>query len=31
MALFEWGVAFHDMDLEAVRSGEKSRRTSSRT
>src|SRR5947209_13538989 len=21
--LFEWGVAFHDMDLEAVRSGEK--------
>jgi fatty acid desaturase len=24
MALFEWGVAFHDLDLEAVRSGEKS-------
>ena len=23
MALFEWGVAFHDLDLEAVRSGEK--------
>jgi fatty acid desaturase len=21
--LFEWGVAFHDMDLEAIRSGEK--------
>src|SRR4051794_5427887 len=26
MALFEWGVAFHDMDLEAVRSGEKSQK-----
>src|SRR4051812_22440068 len=24
MAFFEWGVAFHDMDLEAVRAGEKS-------
>ena len=24
MAFFEWGVAFHDMDLEAVRKGEKS-------
>ncbi|MCQ4122354.1 fatty acid desaturase family protein [Rhodococcus tibetensis] len=24
MAFFEWGVALHDMDLEAVRSGEKS-------
>jgi len=23
MALFEWGVAFHDLDLEAVRKGEK--------
>src|SRR5881227_837129 len=23
MALFEWGVAFHDLDLDAVRSGEK--------
>jgi linoleoyl-CoA desaturase len=23
MAFFEWGVALHDMDLEAVRSGEK--------
>jgi NADPH-dependent stearoyl-CoA 9-desaturase len=22
--LFEWGVAFHDMDLEAIRAGEKS-------
>ncbi len=26
MALFEWGVAFHDMDLEALRSGEKSQK-----
>ncbi|HLM26311.1 MAG TPA: fatty acid desaturase [Thermoleophilaceae bacterium] len=26
MALFEWGVAFHDLDLEAVRSGEKSQK-----
>ena len=25
MALFEWGVAFHDLDLEAMRKGEKSR------
>jgi NADPH-dependent stearoyl-CoA 9-desaturase len=25
MFLFEWGVAFHDLDLEAVRSGQKSR------
>jgi NADPH-dependent stearoyl-CoA 9-desaturase len=25
MVLFEWGVAFHDLDLEAVRSGEKSK------
>src|SRR3954463_13323274 len=25
MLLFEWGVAFHDLDLEAVRKGEKSR------
>jgi len=24
MALFEWGVAVHDMDIEAVRTGEKS-------
>ena len=24
MLLFEWGVAFHDLDLEAVRNGEKS-------
>src|SRR5215218_9091123 len=24
-ALFEWGVAFHDLDLEAVRKGEKSK------
>jgi linoleoyl-CoA desaturase len=24
--LFEWGVAFHDLDLEAVRSGEKSQK-----
>ncbi len=24
MLLFEWGVAFHDMDLEAIRRGEKS-------
>jgi fatty acid desaturase len=23
MALFEWGVAFHDMDFDAIRSGEK--------
>ena len=26
MALFEWGVAFHDMDLDALRSGEKSQK-----
>ena len=26
MALFEWGVAFHDLDLDAVRSGEKSQK-----
>ncbi len=26
MLLFEWGVAFHDMDLDAVRSGEKSQK-----
>ncbi len=26
MLLFEWGVAFHDMDLEAVRAGEKSQK-----
>jgi linoleoyl-CoA desaturase len=25
MALFEWGVAFHDLDLEAIRAGEKSK------
>src|SRR3954468_7034278 len=25
MALFEWGVAFHDLDLEALRKGEKSK------
>jgi NADPH-dependent stearoyl-CoA 9-desaturase len=25
MAFFEWGVAFHDLDLEAVRKGEKSK------
>src|SRR3954470_13575147 len=23
MALFEWGVAFHDLDLDAIRAGEK--------
>jgi fatty acid desaturase len=26
MAFFEWGVAFHDLDFEAIRKGEKSRR-----
>jgi NADPH-dependent stearoyl-CoA 9-desaturase len=26
MALFEWGVAFHDLDLEAIRKGEKSKK-----
>ena len=26
MVLFEWGVAFHDLDLDAVRSGEKSQK-----
>ena len=26
MALFEWGVAFHDLDLDAVRSGDKSQK-----
>src|SRR4051794_2768694 len=26
MALFEWGVAFHDLDLEALRKGEKSKK-----
>jgi NADPH-dependent stearoyl-CoA 9-desaturase len=26
MAFFEWGVAFHDLDLEAIRKGEKSSR-----
>ncbi len=26
MALFEWGVALHDLDFEAIRSGEKSMR-----
>jgi fatty acid desaturase len=26
MAFFEWGVAFHDLDLDAVRSGEKSQK-----
>src|SRR5689334_9924220 len=26
MILFEWGVAFHDLDLDAVRSGEKSQK-----
>jgi NADPH-dependent stearoyl-CoA 9-desaturase len=26
MALFEWGVALHDMDFEAIRSGEKSQK-----
>src|SRR3954454_10007551 len=25
-AFFEWGVAFHDLDLDAVRSGEKSKK-----
>jgi NADPH-dependent stearoyl-CoA 9-desaturase len=25
MLLFEWGVAFHDLDMEALRKGEKSR------
>jgi linoleoyl-CoA desaturase len=25
MAFFEWGVAFHDLDLDAIRSGEKSK------
>jgi NADPH-dependent stearoyl-CoA 9-desaturase len=26
MALFEWGVAFHDLDLEAIRKGDKARK-----
>ena len=26
MAFFEWGVAFHDLDLEALRKGEKSQK-----
>jgi len=26
MAFFEWGVAFHDLDIEAIRSGEKSKK-----
>jgi len=26
MGLFEWGVAFHDLDLEAVRKGEKDKK-----
>jgi len=26
MALFEWGVAFHDLDFEAIRKGEKSQK-----
>jgi linoleoyl-CoA desaturase len=26
MAFFEWGVAFHDLDFEAVRKGEKSKK-----
>src|SRR5436189_2465140 len=26
MLLFEWGVAFHDMDLEAIRRGDKSQK-----
>src|SRR5437763_1404841 len=26
MALFEWGVALHDMDFEAIRSGQKSQK-----
>ena len=26
MALFEWGVAFHDLDLDAIRAGEKSKK-----
>jgi fatty acid desaturase len=26
MGLFEWGVAFHDLDLEAIRSGEKTKK-----
>ena len=26
MALFEWGVAFHDLDFEAIRKGEKSKK-----
>ena len=26
MAFFEWGVAFHDLDLEAVRKGEKDKK-----
>ena len=25
MALFEWGVAFHDLDFDAIRAGEKSK------
>ena len=25
MAFFEWGVAIHDLDFEAIRSGEKSK------
>ena len=28
MALFEWGVALHDLDMDAIRSGEKSPRSS---
>jgi NADPH-dependent stearoyl-CoA 9-desaturase len=26
MAFFEWGVAFHDLDFEAIRTGEKSKK-----
>ena len=26
MAFFEWGVAFHDLDLEAIRKGQKSKK-----
>lgn len=31
MAFFEWGVALHDLDIEAIRRGEKPRRSWSRS
>ena len=31
MAFFEWGVAFHDLDFEAIRKGEKPRRSCARS